>query len=421
MLTAHGHEAIARHGRGDRALADAFLVKPVTASMLFDALVDARSANAQPLPSQRSPGRNAGSSQRLAGLRLLVAEDNANNQQVVRELLEDEGAVVQIAQDGQAAVDTLREGTESTFDAVLMDLQMPVMDGCTAARAIRQTLGMNTLPIVAMTANAMASDREACLAAGMNDHVAKPFDLEHLVNVLRRHADRPSAPEARALVVPTLLPAAVGEAAAAAGVDIDAALNRLGGKRDLYRRMLGNFTTDLAAMPAQLQAAQDDAPQAARLLHTLKGLAASLGDSSLAAEAARAEAQMAGVDAPAQARAAIEGAYNAVRNAAPRLATLLQALQAEPAFAAPAAREVASVDPVALSRALSTLAEHLRNADMAAADAMEALLLEFGTGPAAALSAMDEAITALDFDRALRMCNDLNGQPAAAPTEVERA
>jgi PAS domain S-box-containing protein len=120
----------------------------------------------------------------LAGMRILVVEDNFVNQQIASELLEGEGAVVTLANHGQEALDLIAAASQP-FDVVLMDMQMPVMDGLSATRAIRQTLDANTLPIVAMTANAMDTDRRACLEAGMNDHVGKPFDLAHLVQVLR--------------------------------------------------------------------------------------------------------------------------------------------------------------------------------------------------------------------------------------------
>jgi PAS domain S-box-containing protein len=125
----------------------------------------------------------------LAGMRILVTEDNFVNQQIASELLEGEGAVVTLANHGQEALDVIAAATEP-FDVVLMDMQMPVMDGLSATRAIRQTRDADTLPIVAMTANAMDVDRAACLEAGMNDHVGKPFNLAHLVQVLRRVTGR---------------------------------------------------------------------------------------------------------------------------------------------------------------------------------------------------------------------------------------
>jgi two-component system sensor histidine kinase/response regulator len=155
-------------------LFDALLVKPVTASMLFDAFVGA--VQTQPA----GPG-----TARLRGLRLLLVEDNLVNQQVAQELLSAEGASVQLAGNGQLALDWLGREAAS-FDAVLMDLQMPVLDGLSATRRIRGELGLTRLPIVAMTANASSADRQACLEAGMNDHVGKPFELDRLVATLLR-------------------------------------------------------------------------------------------------------------------------------------------------------------------------------------------------------------------------------------------
>jgi PAS domain S-box-containing protein len=122
---------------------------------------------------------------RLQGLRLLVVEDNKINQMVAKGLLTKEGADITVADNGQLGVAAVASA-EPPFDAVLMDIQMPVMDGYEATRAIRQKMGLTTLPIIAMTANAMASDRIACLDAGMDDHVGKPFDLDHLVATLLR-------------------------------------------------------------------------------------------------------------------------------------------------------------------------------------------------------------------------------------------
>ena len=122
---------------------------------------------------------------RLHGMHILVVEDNLINQQVARELLSKEGAVVTLAGDGQLGVNAVADASPM-FDVVLMDLQMPVMDGYAATRKIRQELGLLALPIIAMTANAMASDRQACLDAGMNEHVGKPFDFSALVALLQR-------------------------------------------------------------------------------------------------------------------------------------------------------------------------------------------------------------------------------------------
>ena len=151
----------------------------------------AEAALAQPTVSAQ-PGQPAGAlapvpaqTQRLAGMRLLVVEDNKINQMVAKGLLVKEGAHVTLADDGQLGVAAVA-AAQTPFDAVLMDVQMPVMDGYAATRVIRTELGLTDLPIVAMTANAMASDRAACLEAGMDDHIGKPFALNDLVAVLLR-------------------------------------------------------------------------------------------------------------------------------------------------------------------------------------------------------------------------------------------
>ncbi len=186
MVTAHGRELLSQRSADEHALINGFLVKPVTASMLLDAVVDAKAAARAAAQGQNPTAPKAIiKPKRLQGLRILVVEDNKINQMVAKGLLAQEGATVTLADDGQLGVAAVA-AEQPAFDAVLMDVQMPVMDGYAATRTIRQELGLTALPIIAMTANAMASDRAACLAAGMNDHVGKPFELDHLVAMLLR-------------------------------------------------------------------------------------------------------------------------------------------------------------------------------------------------------------------------------------------
>jgi CheY-like chemotaxis protein len=362
---------LSQRSTAEQALLDGFLVKPIAASM-FDAVIDARASHDQPHPSHVS------AQHRLDGMRLLLVKDNLNNQQVARELLEDEGAVVQIANHGQEAVEAIAPATAANedaantpaFDVVLMDLQRPVMDGFAATRAIRNDLGLGTLPIVAMTANTMASDREACLSAGMNDHVGKPFDLNDLVRVLRSQAQWGDvlAPQSTA---PPPISAGVEQAATAGGVDLTAALHRMGGKQDVYRRMLQTFLNDLQAMPEQLNAFaqphQEGATpdEAKRVLHTLKGLASTLGVSALSLAAASAEkAMVAGLSTPEN-RAITAHACTAITTALPSLLDLLQALeQSHASQTADGAGDAASqLDRPALVAALGSMVALLQADD----------------------------------------------------------
>jgi CheY-like chemotaxis protein len=312
---------------------------------------------------------------------------------------------VQIAPDGQAAVHAVA-AAEPAFEVVLMDLQMPVMGGYTATRCIRHDLGLRDLPIIAMTANAMTADRAACLAAGMVDHVGKPFELDHLVRVLRRHVGWAPAPSSAAMVPGADQPAGAAEAATAAGVDLDTALQRLGGKQPVYLRMLRSFVGDLAGMPTRLQAdlAHGRTLAATQLLHTLKGLAATLGATALAGQAARAERLVAAAAAPEESLVAVAGICAAIAAAGPGLALLVQALQ--PAQE-PGPVDTAALDPAAFQAGLQALAGQLRQADMAATDTIETLQRRFGTALGPRLQALDDAIGTLDFERALRLCDQL--------------
>jgi two-component system sensor histidine kinase/response regulator len=289
MVSANGKAALLAHDSDAQPLLAGFVVKPVMAATLAAAVRDAcdnqgpSNADAQVFPASEA---------RLNAMHLLLVEDNSVNQQIARELLEHEGARVQIANQGAEAVAAIADGRE-VFDAVLMDVQMPVMDGFEATRRIRQELGQADLPIIAMTANVLATDLQDCLAAGMTGHVGKPFDLDDLVAVLLAQVFRPDS-----IALADIAPGNATQIAADAGVDLSAALERLGGMQDLYRSALVAFVADLSAMPGQLSSyaqnpqqkeSQDDAR---RLMHTVKGLAATIGATALSTAAASGEQAM---------------------------------------------------------------------------------------------------------------------------------
>ena len=408
MVTAHGREVLSQRSEQDQALLQGFLVKPVTPAMLSDALQSARAQLGVPLPVVPEPGAAA---RVLQGLRLLVVEDNPNNQQVAQELLEDAGALVRLAGHGQIAVDVLRADPDG-FDVVLMDVQMPVMDGYTATRVIRQELGLRELPIVAMTANAMASDREDCLAAGMNEHVGKPFDLEHLAQVLLRLSGRTAVadpvPVERSF--PTLaVPPALRERAKVLGVDLQAAMDRFMGKTALFQRMVGSFSKSADQMDGQLRSclAQDDRAGAILALHSFKGLAATLGAQRLSEYGAEGEARLKQGQGLGDAwlaelqQTVLQGIQDLQQ-----LAAELSAVEAvPPAATAPALAPVGS-EPE-FRAALQGLMRMLEDFDMDATEAFAQLQREHGVRLGAAGEAMDAAVAGLDFARALQLAREL--------------
>jgi CheY-like chemotaxis protein len=260
------------------------------------------------------------------GRTVLLVEDNATNRRVAELFLERAGCAVVLAADGREALEALRG---QLVDLVLMDVQMPVMDGYRAAAAIRHGLGLATLPIIAMTATTMPGDREASLAAGMNDHVGKPFDLRELVATLLHHTGRATAPEP---VAP--LPVAT---ASSAVLDMETAIHRMGGNRTLYHRLVPSFLKDAqdSAARAPLLLAEGRREEASRLLHTLKGLAGTMGASDLQAAAAAAEKALAGPASPADGPA-IQALQAAVAQAAQALSAAMPAAGADAATAAAA-------------------------------------------------------------------------------------
>jgi PAS domain S-box-containing protein len=296
MVTAHGRELLESKDLSEKNLLDGYLIKPVTASMLADALTLAHEDRGGAGSAETRPQRQGG----LQGLRILLVEDNETNQQVACELLAGEGARVTVAGNGQIAVDMLA-ADNAAFDLVLMDVQMPVMDGYTATRCIRGELGLSALPVIAMTANAMASDREACLQAGMTDHVGKPFDLTLLVRTIQQHTPqrrRPLAGSERAGAEE--VPSTALVLAAVQHIDLPTALQRLGGSTKAYARFLGRFIDDF---PRQLQelttaVAMGDFKTGARVAHTLKGLAGTLGITPLVDLSFKAEKGLAAARQP---------------------------------------------------------------------------------------------------------------------------
>jgi CheY-like chemotaxis protein len=295
LVTAYGREEVAA-GAHDVGIHD-LLVKPVNASLLFDTLMRAMGRGVQPARVIDTGYDGLDALAPLSGARVLLVEDNDLNQQVASELLAEAGMLVALADNGQRALDlVVQSHTEQTFDLVLMDMQMPVMDGVSATRHLRHDPRNAGLPIIAMTANAMAADRQRCLDAGMNDFVAKPIEPEELWRTLARWI-RPR--NGLGMQGRTLVPAPSGvsdEARVAAlraipGLDVAPGLRRAMGKPQRYLDMLRSFASGQAGAVDEVLAyfAAGDLASAERAAHTLKGTAGNIGATALQAQAAALE------------------------------------------------------------------------------------------------------------------------------------
>jgi len=288
MVTAYGREEVMR--QAEETKFENVLIKPVTPSMLFDSVVQALSTEERVESDAQGTTSSGLNFDRIRGARILLVEDNELNREVAVGLLEDAPVTVSAAENGEAAINMLGR---STYDLVLMDMQMPVMDGLTATRELRKDPKFKDLPILAMTANAMAGDREKCLEAGMNDHIAKPIDPDKLFDALLRWIKPRVASTTTAAVPEPTKPNVSADAASLEipGIDTQTALKRTGGNRQRYESFLQRFAVSQADTVKEVRAslATNDLEKAQRTAHSLKGAAANLGANALAASAASVE------------------------------------------------------------------------------------------------------------------------------------
>jgi two-component system sensor histidine kinase/response regulator len=287
MVTAFNREVLLRSPGADGI--DAVLVKPVTASALFNAVMEARARRAGSIDKLVAEMSSFADGPRLNRVRLLLVEDNSINQDVARHVLELEGAVVAIAADGQQAVAMVAADAKA-FDAVLMDIHMPVMDGYEATKRIRSDLGLTALPIIALTAGAFSVERERAHEVGMVDFVAKPFDVDQMVQTIRRHVMLSDpAPHEEAKCAPRV--PGQGLTPDIPGIDMRQASIRLGGDSTLFVSLLTRLDQQFADAVARTRddLAAGRAADAAVRLHTLRGAAGNIAAVAVATAASALE------------------------------------------------------------------------------------------------------------------------------------
>jgi PAS domain S-box-containing protein len=271
-----------------------FLTKPISYSLLFDTIMEVLGKEVRTKRSRIEKGmKHREAIGKIKGAKILLTEDNEINQQVATELLEQAGFVIEIAVNGKDSLDkVLASGIPSKYDIILMDLQMPVMDGYTAAQEIRKHPEFNNLPIVAMTADAMVGVKEKCISVGMADFVTKPIEPDEIFGALvkwikpgnRKPVDVPFQKEAE--VDNSLL--------VFKHIDVEDGLDRIGGNKKLYMSLLEKFHEKNVNIIEQIKTAiqNQDQELSVRLVHTLKGVAGNLGALELSAAAAKFEPRL---------------------------------------------------------------------------------------------------------------------------------
>ncbi len=403
LVTAYGREEVF-HQAEDAGIRDV-LIKPLNASTLFEAAMRALQGSAGGDLRQAAELTSTAlqSLAVIAGARILLVEDNEINQEVALDLLRHARLEVDLAENGQVALDRLQA---NDYALVLMDMQMPVMDGVEATRQLRRLPGLAALPVVAMTANAQAADRQRCQEAGMNDFIPKPIEPELLWQTLLkwiapRHAAAAADSDSdMATAAVSTAPAAPALDLGVAAIDPGPALRRMLGNTELYFATVRKFCR-LQENTGQTMAAALDAGDwvtAQRQAHTLKIVAASIGAGRLAEQAAALEKAL----AERLPRADADRHIGVIDG---QLRELIAALRDK----LPAAPEAALPDVAGAAAAVAELEQLLSESNPEAMACLErnAAALKVII-PAARLAQIETAVNAFDLDDALRLLRQTN-------------
>ena len=392
MLTAYSREEVILQAEGIEL--DGFLTKPINPSILLDSILEVFGKKTEKRVRRGVDSEvDTEALKAIQGAKILLVDDNEINQEIGIEILEQAGFYVTTADNGEEAVEKV---AQSEFDCVLMDIQMPVMDGYTATETIRKDAKFSNLPIIAMTANAMEEDRKKASESGMNDHVAKPIDIKKLFDVLIKWID---VPEVRrtvkitdnadeltdSIIIPELY-----------GIDTEIGLSRVSGNTKLYLKILNKFRISQADVTKRIKVSFDagDNETSEREAHTLKGLAGNIG-----AEALQQAAQI--VESQAKSK---NNTLTGLDNLSELLVKIIEGLQILDTKITTAEQASVEADPEKVASLLIKLKELLNDDDSDAGDTLEELLPFFkGTVEEKQLKRIASFVDDYEFEDALAL------------------
>ncbi|MFZ6768205.1 two-component regulator propeller domain-containing protein [Undibacterium sp. Di26W] len=380
----------------------AYLSKPIGMPGLIESLqcLSRRYSN-DPTQLAAMPGRE----NRFDGLRVLLVEDNQINQQIAAELMHEAGIIVEVADNGRIAIDKLNK---AEFDIVLMDLQMPEMDGYAATTVIRSYPEWLDLPIIAMTAHAMNEEKQRCLDTGMNDHIAKPINPDSFFDTLARWSGQRMPRTSSVPVSINEVPVRPVENTVELeipGVDVKSALRRCGQNMDLYQRLLQLFIDTAAATPEKIRAhlEKGDRISAEREAHTMRGAAGNIGAVELAAVATELELAI-------EKSSEDSNLLQRFTDASAKLISDLQLALSGPVAADDVIDKVSgsAVENEADTQALlATLSNYLKDSDSEALDYFQNHRNSLRTLAGAQADALERALKAFEFEAAVQILTSI--------------
>jgi two-component system sensor histidine kinase/response regulator len=404
MVSAYDAEKINADAH-DKTLIDEYIVKPVSPSVLFDSIQKTLYKNKF---ATLSGTAQSGDLERfgavLKGKHVLLVEDNEINTELAIELLKDVGIDVTHAANGQLGIDALTTGT---FDAVLMDIQMPVLDGLSATRRIREAQLHSGRPIIAMTAHAMAGEREKSLAAGMNEHISKPINPKKLYQTLVDFIvpDAHLEPEAEHSA-PFVKDGSMAFPAID-GIDVNDGLHRCGGKTDFYTKILLTFSGSYGEVRKQLKPLINERKnkELGDLMHTLAGVAGNIGATEVGKRSRTlSQSLLSGEDVEA------DMLYTEAIDLANRIEAIAAAINAKLSGAEPERdAERSAMPPAALDALLRSTKTLISDNDPSAVDLLDEAMDKHTFGPhQEAIRAAHAALGEMEFDEALEHLNTIS-------------
>jgi two-component system, sensor histidine kinase and response regulator len=394
MLSASGGGEEERARAGEAGAVD-FLLKPVTASTLFDAII--RIFAPEFLPKDGAKPTGTAKARDLEGARMLLAEDNEINQQIAVELLTSAGVDVVIAGNGREAVEMVTRGSAS-YDIVLMDIQMPEMDGYEATRRIRAEARFADLPILAMTAHAFVEERQKAMDAGMNDHISKPIDPQAMFETLRRYYRkvRAQAPHA----TPSGAPSEHITVPEIEGIDVQGGISRVAGNWKLYLDLLKRYVEGQHDAMQRIGAAlrSSDMALAERIAHTVKGVSGNIGAIEVQTVAGELEESIRKGNSESGTGEILNRFSNALEATCARIRSALNG----PSDSAKETLARTKVDPSTLAKILQKLTRYTEESDSEAFEYLESMREELVSAfPPEDFHELEAAMRGYNFPMAL--------------------